>query len=234
MSLRSKEGRSFLQFCLVRMSSLYKYKKIEEIPSKISIFPLNGALLLPRSQLPLNIFEPRYLEMIDNSISSDRLIGMIQTQESNENQLYSIGCLGKITSFTELSDSRFIITLNGICRYKVTQELDTLTPYRQVKVSYEDFENDLTPGFNQDKANRDKLLDVLKRYLEKNNLQIDWEAVKGSPTETLVNSLCSLSPYSAEEKQALLEAEDIQKRNELLIAMTEMALSTNKGIESIQ
>ena len=172
--------------------------------------------------------------MIDNSISSDRLIGMIQTQESNENQLYSIGCLGKITSFTELSDSRFIITLNGICRYKVTQELDTLTPYRQVKVSYEDFENDLTPGLNQDKANRDKLLDVLKRYLEKNNLQIDWEAVKGSPTETLVNSLCSLSPYSAEEKQALLEAEDIQKRNELLIAMTEMALSTNKGIESIQ
>ena len=234
MSLLSKEGRSFLQFCLVRMSSLYKYKKIEEIPSKISIFPLNGALLLPRSQLPLNIFEPRYLEMIDNSISSDRLIGMIQTQESNENQLYSIGCLGKITSFTELSDSRFIITLNGICRYKVTQELDTLTPYRQVKVSYEDFENDLTPGFNQDKADRDKLLDVLKRYLEKNNLQIDWEAVKGSPTETLVNSLCSLSPYSAEEKQALLEAEDIQKRNELLIAMTEMALSTNNGIESIQ
>ena len=234
MSLLSKEGRSFLLFCLVRMSSLYKYKKIEEIPSKISIFPLNGALLLPRSQLPLNIFEPRYLEMIDNSISSDRLIGMIQTQESNENQLYSIGCLGKITSFTELSDSRFIITLNGICRYKVTQELDTLTPYRQVKVSYEDFENDLTPGFNQDNANRDKLLDVLKRYLEKNNLQIDWEAVKGSPTETLVNSLCSLSPYSAEEKQALLEAEDIQKRNELLIAMTEMALSTNKGIESIQ
>ena len=234
MSLLSKEGRSFLQFCLVRMSSLYKYKKIEEIPSKISIFPLNGALLLPRSQLPLNIFEPRYLEMIDNSISSDRLIGMIQTQESNENQLYPIGCVGKITSFTELSDSRFIITLNGICRYKVTQELDTLTPYRQVKVSYEDFENDLTPGFNQDKANREKLLDVLKRYLEKNNLQIDWEAVKGSPTETLVNSLCSLSPYSAEEKQALLEAEDIQKRNELLIAMTEMALSTNKGIESIQ
>ena len=234
MSLLSKEGRSFLQFCLVRMSSLYKYKKIEEIPSKISIFPLNGALLLPRSQLPLNIFEPRYLEMIDNSISSDRLIGMIQTQESNENQLYPIGCVGKITSFTELSDSRFIITLNGICRYKVTQELDTLTPYRQVKVSYEDFENDLTPGFNQDKANRDKLLDVLKRYLEKNNLQIDWEAVKGSLTETLVNSLCSLSPYSTEEKQALLEAEDIQKRNELLIAMTEMALSTNKGIESIQ
>ena len=234
MNLLSKEGRSFLQFCLVRMSSLYKYKKIEEIPSKISIFPLNGALLLPRSQLPLNIFEPRYLEMIDNSISSDRLIGMIQTQESNENQLYSIGCLGKITSFTELSDSRFIITLNGNCRYKVIQELDTLTPYRQVKVSYEDFENDLTPGFNQDKANRDKLLDVLKRYLEKNNLQIDWEDLKGTPKETLVKYLCSLSPYSAEEKQALLEAEDIQKRNELLIAMTEMALSTNKGIESIQ
>ncbi len=113
--------------------------------------------------------------MVDNAISSDRLIGMIQSQESNDNQLYTIGCLGKITSFTELSDSRFIITLNGICRYKIVQELDTLTPYRQVKVAYEE-----------------------------------------------------------EEKQALLEAEDTQKRNELLIAMTEMALSTNKGIESIQ
>ena len=103
--------------------------------------------------------------MVDNAISSDRLIGMIQSQESNENKLYSIGCLGKITSFTELSDSRFIITLNGICRYKIVQELDTLTPYRQVKVAYEEFENDLTPGYNQDKANRDKLLDVLKKYL---------------------------------------------------------------------
>ena len=216
------------------MRSFYKYNKIEDITNKISIFPLNGALLLPRSQLPLNIFEPRYLEMIDNSILSDRLIGMIQTQESNNNELYSIGCVGRITSFTELPDSRLIITLNGICRYKIIQELDTLTPYRQVKVTYNDFEKDLIPGFNQDKADREKLLVVLKKYLEKNNLQMDWDAIKSSPTETLVNSLCTLSPYSAEEKQALIEAEDIQKRNELLIAMTEMALSTNKGIESIQ
>ena len=216
------------------MRSFYKYNKIEDITNKISIFPLNGALLLPRSQLPLNIFEPRYLEMIDNAISSDRLIGMIQTQERNNNELYSIGCLGRITSFTELPDSRLIITLNGICRYKIIQELDTLTPYRQVKVTYNDFEKDLIPGFNQDKADREKLLVVLKKYLEKNNLQMDWDAIKSSPTETLVNSLCTLSPYSAEEKQALIEAEDIQKRNELLIAMTEMALSTNKGIESIQ
>ena len=111
------------------------------MPNKISIFPLNGALLLPRSQLPLNIFEPRYLEMIDNSVSSDRVIGMIQTQESNDNRLYSTGCVGRITSFTELPDSRLIITLNGICRYKVIEELDALTPYRQVKVSYSDFES---------------------------------------------------------------------------------------------
>ena len=216
------------------MSSLYKYKNINDIPNKISIFPLNGALLQPRSQLPLNIFEPRYLEMVDNSISSDRLIGMIQSKETDSNKLYSVGCLGKIISFTELSDSRFIITLQGICRYKVVEELDTLTPYRQVNVSYEDYSNDLIPGYDQDKVNREKLLVVLKKYLEKNNLQIDWDAVKDSPSETLVNSLCSLSPYSAEEKQALLEADNIQKRNDLLIAMTEMALSTNKGIESIQ
>ncbi|MEC9414877.1 MAG: LON peptidase substrate-binding domain-containing protein [Pseudomonadota bacterium] len=216
------------------MNSFLKYNKVEDMPNKISIFPLNGALLLPRSQLPLNIFEPRYLEMIDNSISSDRVIGMIQTQESDDNRLYSIGCVGRITSFTELPDSRLIITLNGICRYKVIEELDALTPYRQVKVSYDDFENDLISGFNQANADRDKLLVVLKKYLEKNNLQMDWDAIKSSPTETLVNSLCTLSPYSSEEKQALLEAENIQKRNELLIAMTEMALSTNKGIESIQ
>ena len=206
----------------------------EKFPDRIPVFPLRSAIFFPETNLPLNIFEPRYLEMIDNSISSDRLIGMIQTQESNDNELYSIGCVGRITSFTELPDSRLIITLNGICRYKIIQEFDTLTPYRQVKVSYNDFEKDLIPGFNQDKADRDKLLVVLKKYLEKNNLQMDWDAIKNSPTETLVNSLCTLSPYSAEEKQALLEAENTQKRNELLVAMTEMALSTNKGIESIQ
>ena len=105
---------------------------------------------------------------------------------------------------------------------------------KEAKISYDEFSNDLVSGFEEDKADRGKLLDILKKYLEKNNLQMDWEAVKSSTTETLVNSLCTLSPYSAEEKQVLLEADSIKKRNDLLIAMTEMALSTNKGIESIQ
>ena len=228
------EEKNYHPFYLVKMSSFNKYKKISDIPNKISLFPLNGALLLPRSQLPLNIFEPRYLEMVDNSISSDRLIGMIQSQESNDSKLYKIGCAGRITSYTELSDSRLLITLSGLCRFKIIEELETLTPYRQAKISYDEFSNDLVSGFEEDKADRGKLLDILKKYLEKNNLQMDWEAVKSSTTETLVNSLCTLSPYSAEEKQVLLEADSIEKRNDLLIAMTEMALSTNKGIESIQ
>ena len=172
--------------------------------------------------------------MVDNSISSDRLIGMIQSQESNDSKLYKIGCAGRITSYTELSDSRLLITLSGLCRFEIIEELETLTPYRQAKISYDEFSNDLISGFEEDKADRERLLDILKKYLEKNNLQMDWEAVKSSPTETLVNSLCTLSPYSAEEKQVLLEADSIEKRNDLLIAMTEMALSTNKGIESIQ
>ncbi|SUZ96550.1 uncharacterized protein METZ01_LOCUS49404 [marine metagenome] len=216
------------------MRNLYEYNTVSDLPLKIPVFPLSGALLLPRTQLPLNIFEPRYLEMIDNVISNNRLIGMIQSKPSEENEFFLIGCMGRITSFSELTNNRFLITLTGICRFKILQELEVLTPYRQFKISCDDFKDDLIKGEGEDEADRERLLEVLKKYLEKNNLQADWEAINNSSTELLINSLCILSPYSPEEKQALLEAETLKKRNEILIAMTEMTLSTNTGTESIQ
>ena len=216
------------------MRNLYEYNTVSDLPLKITVFPLSGAILLPRTQLPLNIFEPRYLEMIDNVISNNRLIGMIQSKPSEENEFFLIGCMGRITSFSELTNNRFLITLTGICRFKILQELEVLTPYRQFKILCDDFRDDLIKGKGEDEADRERLLEVLKKYLEKNNLQADWEAINNSSTELLINSLCILSPYSPEEKQALLEAETLKKRNEILIAMTEMTLSTNLGTESIQ
>lgn len=216
------------------MRNLYEYNTVSDLPLKIPVFPLSGALLLPRTQLPLNIFEPRYLEMIDNVISNNRLIGMIQSKPSEENEFFLIGCMGRITSFSELTNNRFLITLTGICRFKILQELEVLTPYRQFKILCDDFRDDLIKGKGEDESDRERLLEVLKKYLEKNNLQADWEAINNSSTELLINSLCILSPYSPEEKQALLEAETLKKRNEILIAMTEMTLSTNLGTESIQ
>ena len=216
------------------MRNLYEYNTVSDLPLKIPVFPLSGALLLPRTQLPLNIFEPRYLEMIDNVISNNRLIGMIQSKSNEENELFLIGCMGRITSFSELTNNRFLITLTGICRFQILQEFEVLTPYRQFKISCDDFRDDLIKGKGEDEADRERLLEVLKKYLEKNNLQADWEAIDNSSTELLINSLCILSPYSPEEKQALLEAETLKKRNEILIAMTEMTLSTNIGTESIQ
>jgi Lon protease-like protein len=204
------------------MKSLKEYKNIEELPPKLSIFPLPGALLLPRTQLPLNIFEPRYLEMVDDALTSNRLIAMIQNQSDNKDSLFKVGCVGKITSYSELTNNRIVITLTGVCRFSVGQELEVVTPYRQFQVNYEQFANDLLKGFGEKNVNREGLLVCLKKYLDQNNLEVDWNSIKNSPTELLVNSLCLLSPYRPEEKQALLEAQDLSERNEILIAMTEM------------
>ena len=216
------------------MRSLKEYKNIKELPPKLSIFPLPGALLLPRTQLPLNIFEPRYLEMVDDALTSNRLIAMIQTQSDNKDSLFKVGCVGKITSYSELTNNRIVITLTGVCRFSVGQELEVVTPYRQFQVNYEQFANDLLKGFGEKNVNREGLLVCLKKYLDQNNLEGDWNAIKNSPTELLVNSLCLLSPYRPEEKQALLEAQDLSERNEILIAMTEMSLSSESGTEKIQ
>jgi len=216
------------------MKSLKEYKNTEELPPKLSIFPLPGALLLPRTQLPLNIFEPRYLEMVDDALSSNRLIAMIQTHSDNKDSLFKVGCVGKITSYSELTNNRILITLTGVCRFSVCQELEVVTPYRQFQVNYKQFSDDLLKGFGEKSVDRERLLICLKKYLDQNNLEVDWVSIRNSPTELLVNSLCLLSPYRPEEKQALLEARDLSERNEILIAMTEMSLSSESGTEQIQ
>lgn len=211
------------------------YRTVEDLPGRIPLFPLGGALLLPRGQLPLNIFEPRYLAMVNAAISSDRIIGMIQpasdediAQQDNDQvkpKLYDIGCAGRLTSFSETADGRMLITLTGISRFRVNEELSTVTPFRIARVDFDHFADDLTPELDQEKVNRTLLLEVFKRYLSAHELEADWESVHRSSNETLVNTLSMISPYPPAEKQALLEARDIVHRSEILIALTEMALS---------
>lgn len=212
-----------------------RYASPDDLPGRIPVFPLGGALLLPRGQLPLNIFEPRYLAMTDAAMSGDRIIGMIQpageealAQEGDADAtpaLYDIGCAGRLTSYTETDDGRILITLTGISRFRVTEELATVTPYRIVVADFDRFADDLKPELHQEKVDRDRLLDVFRRYLAAHKLEADWDSVHRSSNETLVNTLSMISPYPPAEKQALLEAADVAKRCDVLIALTEMALS---------
>jgi len=212
-----------------------KYQKASDLPPQIPVFPLGGALLLPRTQLPLNVFEPRYLQMVDDALGHERIIGMIQpdgpealTMEKDADakpQLCKVGCAGRITSFLEADDGRYIVTLTGICRFRVIEELDTLTPYRQCHIDTGEFAVDLKAGAGEDAVSRERLLEVLKLYLETRGLGSDWDAIKNAPNENLVNSLSAISPYGPDEKQALLEAKTLEDRNQMLIALTEIALA---------
>ncbi|MCY0092774.1 LON peptidase substrate-binding domain-containing protein [Hoeflea ulvae] len=208
------------------------YRTQSDIPADVPVFPLSGALLLPGAQLPLNIFEPRYLAMLDDALSSNRIIGVIQpaldekaSGQSPVADLCSIGCLGRITSFSETGDGRYVVSLSGICRFRVIEELGKgRKPYRVCRIS--PFLGDLdTSGDNGAEVDRQALLDSFKAYLEANNLEADWASVERASTETLVNSLSMMSPYGPAEKQALLEADDLKTRAETLIAITEIALA---------
>jgi Lon protease-like protein len=216
------------------MTLTEQYRDIADLPGTIPVFPLAGAILLPRGQLPLNIFEPRYLKMIDDALRGDRIIGMVQPDgeeailasqmPDKQPPLCAIGCAGRITSFAETGDGRVVITLTGIARFRIKSELATLTPYRQCEVDWNEFADDLIAGHNQDEVSRERLLEILKEYLETHELQADWRAIRLSSNETLVNSLCTISPYGPREKQALLEAKTLEDRNQMLIALTEKAL----------
>lgn len=214
-----------------------RYAKPSDLPAQLALFPLRGAILLPRATLPLNVFEPRYLTMIDDAISGSRVIGIIQpsgrAEEAEEESpigkgfgLRRVGCAGRITSYQELDDGRIIITLTGIARFEVDEEAVTKKPYRLVNVNYERFSHDLTHGQGEDDVDRTKLLRVLKTYLETNRLKADWNAVLRASNEFLINVLSVMSPYGAEEKQALLEAADLKTRAEVLVALAEMELAS--------
>ena len=211
-----------------------QYRSTGDLPGVIPVFPLAGAILLPRGQLPLNIFEPRYLKMIDDAMRTERIIGMVQpdgeaailaSQMPGETPpLCGVGCAGRITSWAETGDGRLVITLTGIARFRLHDELAAVTPYRQFNVSWDEFAGDLVAGEGQDEVSRERLLEILKEYLDTHGLQADWRAIKLSSNETLVNSLCTISPYGPREKQALLEAKTLEDRNQMLIALTEKAL----------
>jgi Lon protease-like protein len=207
------------------------YKKSADLPDIVPVFPLAGALLLPRGQMPLNIFEPRYLAMIDDSLrDGHRLIGMIQPDPAHPGSedkpaLFSVGCVGRITQIAESGDGRYLLQLTGIARFKLEEELKVATAYRQCRVLYTPFIDDFTARKGEDAVDREALLHALRDFLAANDLKADWDGIENAPNEALVNALAMMSPYGAAEKQALLEAPDLKARAEILVAVTEMELA---------
>jgi hypothetical protein len=202
------------------------YNSIEELPNPLPLFPLTGVLLLPRGQLPLNVFEPRYLALVDSAMSGGRVIGMIQPSEAEEKaltpKLSAVGCAGRVTSYRETEDGRYLITLTGVCRFRVKSELTTQAPFRAVDPDYAPFAGDLVANDENDFP-RDRVIDALKDYLSKRDLKADWRSVMTAPPETLVNALAMLCPFEPAEKQAILEADDWHSRVATLVALLEMA-----------
>lgn len=204
------------------------YRTTQELPQSLPMFPLAGALLLPRAELPLNIFETRYLAMFDAAMSGERMVGMIQPvagDSSDVPELVRIGCAGRITSFAETDDDRLLVSLTGVCRFEVQSEQVVETPYRLCTVAYDRFAADLVAENGSRAVNRDAVLKAFRQYLEANSMSANWDDVAQVSTESLVNSLSQLAPYPADEKQALLEAEDLKARADMLIALTELALA---------
>ena len=202
-----------------------------EQPSIIPIFPLAGAILLPRGQLPLNIFEPRYLRMVDDALAGARMIGMIQPRddETTGAPLYGVGCAGRITSFSETGDGRYLITLTGTLRFHIAQELSVDTPYRQAEADYAAFVADADVDETAESVDRDRLFEAMRLYLDTENLSTDWEAAAEAPTDALVNSLAMGCPFAPNEKQALLEAPTVADRVDCLIALMRMGGDAPEG-----
>jgi Lon protease-like protein len=217
------------------------YRGPIDLPATIPVFPLPGALLLPRGQMPLNIFEPRYLAMIDDALrDGHRLIGMIQPDPAHGAEalggpadkppLYKTGCVGRITQLAESGDGRYLIELTGVARFRVEQELPVATAYRQCRVTFAPFAGDFIARKGENEVDRKALLRALADFMKANNLKADWEDIEKAPNEALVNALAMMSPYGPAEKQALLEAPDLKTRAELLVAITEIELA-KKNIE---
>jgi Lon protease-like protein len=195
------------------------FVSLNDLPKKIPIFPLTGAVLFPKTQLPLNIFEPRYIQMLNAALATPhKLIGMIQPIAGSDNSLKKVGCVGRVTSYNETDDHRYLITLNGIIRFEIENELDTTTEYRQVEVNYENFITDLK---SEDVTNvdRESLLKLIKKYLKNKSLLADWDIIQQTPTEQLINYSGVLVPFTPEEKQLLLEARTIMGRSRALEAL---------------
>ena len=212
--------------------------RMTDLPDTIAVFPLPGALLLPRARLPLHIFEPRYLQMLDDALKTKhRLIGMIQPREvpgAAEKRLHAIGCAGRLTGFSETEDGRYMVTLSGISRFRVLQEVQGFTPYRRCQVDWGPFARDLGGAESDAGFKRAEFMAGLKRYFEAMELSTDWGSLKGADEELLINSLSMLCPFSPEDKQALLEAPSLTTRRETLVTLIEFALRGGNGDEMMQ
>ena len=218
------------------MPSNVHYSGPADLPEVIPIFPLAGALLLPRGHLPLNIFEPRYLAMVDAALREDRLIGIIQPKSEGASatpDLAAVGSVGRITEFAETGDGRYIITLTGIARFKLIEELVTQEPFRRARADFHAYEVDFAPRLGEDEVDREALLATLRAFSDAKEVEVDWDSVHKAPTEALVNALSMMSPYGLKEKQALLEAPNLKTRSELLIAITEIELAGTDGESDI-
>jgi Lon protease-like protein len=210
------------------------YRGPGDLPAVLPVFPLGGALLLPRGEMPLNIFEPRYLAMIDDALKGSRIIGLIQPDVEGDTmpalpRLHTIGCAGRITQIGESGDGRYILTLTGIARYRVVEELAVTTPYRQCEVDFRVFPSDFKARAGEDAVDRKSVLMTLRAFADANDLSIDWKGINDAPNEALVNALAMMSPFETREKQALLEAPDLKTRAEILIAITEMDLARREN-----
>lgn len=202
--------------------------KQSDLPDVIPIFPLPGALLLPRARLPLHLFEPRYLAMLDDVLKSDtRLIGMVQP--NGENRLHTIGCAGRVTAMSETEDGRYMITLAGVSRFRVREEVEGFTPYRRCQVDWSGFDADLGPEEQDPEMDRERLMTLLEKFFEDRGLSTDWDSMSGADPELLINSLSMMCPFEPEERQALLEAPSLSTRRETLVTLIEYALAGGDG-----
>ncbi len=219
------------------MKTTERYSRPSDLPARVPVFPLRGAILLPRTVLPLNIFEPRYLQMFDEVMSGTRVVGIVQPDQSSAGEspdgkatpLRRVASVGRLTAFQELDDGRLIVSLTGICRCEIIEEIAAPTPYRVCAVSYDRFRPDFVEDETDDTVDRDGLLETLKAYLAARNLKADWSSIAQASNESLVNGLAMMSPYAPEEKQALLEAADLKTRSEILVALAQMELAAGSS-----
>ena len=206
-----------------------------DLPRTVPLFPLSGALLLPFSHRPLNIFEPRYIELVDAALRGDRLIGLIQPEDTSEESprgraaLQSVGCLGRLTHFEESGEGRYFIILEGLTRFRLLHELTVMTAYRQGVISAEGFENDFTRDFGEEAVDRERFVKMMRDYAEFASIELNWDEIERTGTADLVNFCCMVSPYGPAEKQQLLEAPSLEARAETLIALTEYEMARSGG-----
>ena len=190
-------------------------EKIDNLPKKISVFPLSNLIIFPNTSIPLNIFESRYIEMVNDSMKSDRIIGIIQPKKQKNGipQLYNVGCAGKITSFNETEDGRYLIVISGISRFKILKEINNNKPYRECEISFDEYIEDTIENYNEIKfTDLELIFKNLKTLFKKKGYSINWEELEKQSLDQTLNTLVMASPFSLEEKQALLETININKR----------------------